>query len=271
MKIKSKIYDIIRDDDENGLLGNIFDGVIIFFILVSIVQVIADTFTLPLALMKISSVLEILSVIVFTAEYLLRLWTSDLKFSKYGKVKSRLKYIFTPMAIIDLLSILPFYIPFIIPIDLRILRALRIIRLLRLFKMNRYTSAMSTIFTVLKKRSSQLLSSVFVVGLLMVISAVLMYNIESEAQPEIFHNAFDALWWSIATFTTVGYGDIYPITAAGKVLSAVIAMLGIGLVAVPTGIISAGFTELIENEPEIESSEESEDITYCPHCGKKLK
>ena len=98
-----------------------------------------------------------------------------------------------------------------------------------------------------------------------------MYNIENEAQPEVFNNAFSALWWSVATFTTVGYGDIYPITALGKILSSVIALLGIGLVAVPTGIISAGFMEINADEQNKAADEQTEDICYCPYCGKKIK
>lgn len=264
--VKQTVYNIIRDDDENRLSGNIFDGVIIFFVIMSVIQVIMDTFTLPIWLANASSVFEIVSVVVFTIEYVARVWTSSLMYTDKGPLRARLKYIFSFMALIDLISILPFYIPFLIPIDLRVLRALRIVRLFRLFKMNRYTSAMCTILLVLKRKASQLLSSVFVVGLLMIISAVLMYNIESAAQPEVFNNAFDALWWSVATFTTVGYGDIYPITAAGKVLSAIIAILGIGLVAVPTGIISSGFTELISDKKDTGK----EDMAFCPHCGKKL-
>ncbi len=151
------------------------------------------------------------------------------------------------MAIVDLLAILPFYIPFLLPIDLRILRLIRLLRLFRLFKMNRYTSGLSSIGNVLKKKSDQLVSSIFVVFLLMIISSVIMYYFENPVQPDVFSNAFSGLWWAISTFTTVGYGDIYPLTVAGKIFSAIIALLGIGLVAVPTGIISAGFMENIEN------------------------
>ena len=169
------------------------------------------------------------------------------------------------MALIDLLAILPFYLPFIIPIDLRVLRMLRMVRLFRVFKVNRYTNALTSIGAVFKEKKNQLLSSIFVVMVLMVIASVLMYNIENEVQPEAFSNAFSALWWAVATFTTVGYGDVYPITTAGKILSALIAFLGIALVAVPTGIISAGFMEQIgKDKDEIEKE-------YCPYCGRKLK
>ena len=176
---------------------------------------------------------------------------------------------FSFMALIDLIAILPFYIPFIIKIDLRALRALRTVRLLRMFKMNRYTKALSSIADVFKRKASQLQSSVFVVFLLMIISSILMYQVEHAAQPGVFKNAFSGIWWAVATFTTVGYGDIYPVTAAGKVLSALIALLGIALVAVPTGIITAGFMEQIDDKDD--SEEEVEDFKYCPHCGKRIK
>lgn len=109
----------------------------------------------------------------------------------------------------------------------------------------------------------------FVVTLLMIIASVLMYSIENAAQPEVFDNAFSALWWAIATITTVGYGDIYPVTVAGKILSTIIALLGIALVAVPTGIISAGFIEQITDSPK--SEQEDNVKPYCPYCGHKLE
>ncbi len=164
------------------------------------------------------------------------------------------------MALIDLFSILPFYLPFIFVIDLRVLRALRIFRLFRLLKFNRYTKSMQNVFIVMKMKSIELLSSVFIVIILMLISSALMYSIECNSQPEAFQNAFSGLWWAIATFTTVGYGDIYPVTVAGKILGGIVSLLGIGLVAVPTGIISSGFMELNHNEL-IELDKKDTDLT----------
>lgn len=265
-RVKNCIYNIIRDDDENEVAGNIFDGVIISLIIVNVIMVIVETFTLPALVQDIFYYIEIVSIVVFSIEYVARVYTSDLLYSDISPMKARIKYIFSFMALIDLLAILPFYLPFVISIDLRVLRMLRIIRLLRVFKVNRYTNALTSIGTVFKRKKSQLLSSVFVVMVLMVIASVLMYNIENEAQPEAFSNAFSALWWAVATFTTVGYGDIYPITAMGKILSAIIAFLGIALVAVPTGIISAGFMEQISDE----KNENEDKKEYCPYCGHKL-
>lgn len=247
-RLKQKVYTLIREDDVNTLPRRIFDLIIIAIIVINVFLVILDTFKLSLLLQDISKKIELVSVIIFSIEYILRLWTSTFLYPDKSSAKARLIYMVSFMAIIDLLAILPFYIPFIIPLDLRVLRTLRIVRLLRLFKINRYTDALSSIANVFREKASQLLSSMFIVFMLMIISSVLMFNVENTAQPEKFSNAFSGLWWAVATLTTVGYGDIFPITFLGKVLSGIIAMLGIGLVAVPTGIISAGFIETTEKE-----------------------
>lgn len=251
--LKWKVYNLIRDDDENDLVSNIFDGVIISLIIINVIMVIVDTFNgLSNWYQSLSDVIEIVSVIIFTAEYLLRIWTATYIYTDKCPVLARLRYIASFMAMIDL----------------RVLRALRMVRLLRLFKANRYSNAMRTIGNVFKKRASQLVSSFIVIFILMIIASVLMCDAEKSAQPDKFSNAISGLWWAVATFTTVGYGDIYPITAIGKILSGVIAILGIGLVAVPTGIISAGFMEQIEEE----KAEILEDKKpYCPYCGHKLE
>lgn len=263
-KFKKRLFEIIQAANENDIASKIFDVSIICLIIINVVLVIADTFDLPPTISEISSIIELVSVIIFSIEYVCRLWTANLLYPDLKPYRARIKYIFSFMALIDLFAILPFYIPFIIKIDLRVLRMLRIIRLFRVFKINRYTSALSAIAMVFKRKKNQLISSIFVVLLLMVIASVLMYNVEHDAQPEAFSNAFSALWWAVATLTTVGYGDVYPVTVFGKILSAIIAVLGIGLVAVPTGIISAGFMENIEQSDEDEKE-------YCPYCGKKIK
>lgn len=266
-KFKKRLFEIIQAANENDTASKIFDVGIICLIIINVILVIADTFDLPPTVSTISSIIELVSVIIFSIEYICRLWTSDLLYPGLKPIMARIEYIFSFMALIDLFAILPFYIPLVIKIDLRVLRMLRIIRLLRVFKINRYTSALSVIAIVFKRKKNQLISSIFVVMLLMIIASVLMYNVEHDAQPEAFSNAFSALWWAVATLTTVGYGDIFPITVFGKILSAIIAILGIDLVAVPTGIISAGFMESIESE----KNDDSEEKNYCPYCGKKLK
>lgn len=266
-KLRWKIYNLIRDDDENDTAGNIFDGTIISLIVINVVMVIIDTFDgLPPWYESFAYITEVVSVIIFSIEYLMRVWTSVYIYQDKSPALARLRYMVSFMAFIDLLAIIPFYIPFLIPVDLRVLRALRMIRLLRIFKANRYFNAMRTIGNVLRSRASQLISSFGVIFILMIIASVLMCDVEKEAQPDKFSNAVSGLWWAVATFTTVGYGDIYPVTPMGKVLSGIIAILGIGLVAVPTGIISAGFMEQINDHKKAEEDKKQ----FCPYCGHKL-
>ncbi|MDR0846524.1 MAG: ion transporter [Lactobacillales bacterium] len=264
-KLKTYIFEKIRDDNDGSLISKIFDSLLVALIIVNIVTVIADTFNVPAPVGEFFYLIEVVSVVIFSIEYILRVWTSDLIRPKLAPWKARLRYVFSFMALIDLIAILPFYIPFLIPVDLRVLRALRIIRLLRIFKISRYTTALSTIGAVFVLKRAQLMSSVFVVALLMIISSVIMYNVENSAQPDTFSNAFSAMWWAVATLTTVGYGDIYPITVAGKIISAIIALLGIGLVAVPTGIISAGFIE------QMDENKQHDEKCFCPYCGHNLE
>lgn len=264
-KIKHRTYEIIEAAKPGDILSKVFDIFIMALIFINVIAVLLDTFDLPPAVAKASKVIEIISVMIFTVEYLLRLWTCEYKYPKCSPAKCLIKYVFSFMAIIDLLAIIPFYLPMIISIDLRVLRMLRIFRLMRIFKINRYTKALALIGQVFKNKSGQLISSIAVVFVLILIASVIMYNVEHEAQPEQFTNVFQSMWWAIATLTTVGYGDIYPITTIGKMLSATIALLGIGLVAVPTGIITAGFSELVEKEKNGDDQK-----CYCPYCGHKL-
>lgn len=268
IRIKMKIFKAISVAEDGDRISFFVDISIIALIILNTITAILTSLNLPESIQKPLDYFEIFSVTIFTIEYLLRLWTADLLYPSKGPLIARIRYFFSLMAIIDLAAILPFYLPLLISIDLRSLRMLRIFRLFRLFKINRYTNAIASIWRVLRNKSGQLGSSIFVVSMLMLISSVLMYNVESAAQPEVFKNAFSGFWWAIATLTTVGYGDIYPVTTAGKILSSVIAIFGIGLIAVPTGIISAGFMEEMDSHKN--SSSEICEKKYCPYCGKKL-
>lgn len=263
--LKKRIFEVIQAAEDGDTASKLFDLSIIALILVNVCLLIAGTFNISQKTRSIFSTIETISVIIFTAEYLLRVWTASYLYPDSRPAIARIRYIFSFMAFVDLISILPFYLPFILPIDLKVLRMLRLLRVFRLLKVNRYTSALSTIGNVLKRKSNQLISSLIVVFILMIISSLLMYSVENPVQPEVFNNAFSGLWWAIATFTTVGYGDIYPITGWGRLFSSIIALLGIGLVAVPTGIISAGFIEEMEEEKQAEYKH------YCPYCGKKIE
>jgi voltage-gated potassium channel len=224
--------------------GQIFSVVMSVLIIINVIFVLIGTLqNQPQALSVTSSVVEIVSVVAFTIEYLLRFWTADLRYPGSRPSVARLRYVRSGMAIIDLLSILPFYLPAVIPVDLRVLRILRLIRLIRVFKLGRYSAGLATVGRVLKRSAPMLVSSMSVVALLMIVASVLEYYVENPAQPEKFDSAFAALWWAVSAITTVGYGDVFPVTVLGKLCGSVIALLGVGLVAIPTGIISAGFVE----------------------------
>ena len=205
---------------------------------------------------------EDFSVIIFTIEYILRIWTSDLD-NKYpgGAFRKRVGFMFSPLGLVDLIAILPFYLPLIFPFDLRVVRILRLMRLVRIFKLGRYSKSLQTINSVLRDTRSELGMTLFVAFILMVLASTLMYYLESEVQPENFASIGHAFWWAVATLTTVGYGDVYPLTGMGKVLSGVIALLGIGIVALPTGIISSAFIKKIHKKQ----------TCTCPKCGTEIE
>lgn len=262
--VKTYIYSVLNNDKNSNKISLIVEKVIMLLIVLNVIAVIIEPSVKIPKLLSSLKVFEIVSVIIFTLEYILRLWVADYSYPDKKPYKARIRHFFSSMAVIDLLAIIPFYVPFIIPIDLRALRLLRLLRIMRIFKVNRYSKAMQTVVKVIDRKKDQLLSSVFVAGLLLIIASVLMYNVENAAQPEIFTSVFHSMWWAVATLTTVGYGDIYPITVLGKVLASLIAVIGIGIVAIPTGIVASGFTELVQ--------EQSQDKlkNYCPYCGEKM-
>ena len=265
-KIKEKIFEVIQPAEDGKLASRVFDCFIMALIALSIFSIFAITFDLSESTTRHLRLVEKLSLIVFTIEFLLRVWTSDLMFPEDSRLKALFKYLTTGMAVIDLLAILPFYLPMVLPINLLGLRLLRLTRILRVCKLTRYSEALASIADVFQSKSKEIIASFLVVFLMLIVASLMIYYAEHETQPEAFKNAFSGLWWAVATLTTVGYGDIYPVTVMGRIIGAIIALLGIGMVAIPTGIISSGFIEHLRKK---ESS--SEEITYCPHCGKMLK
>lgn len=265
--LRKRVFQILQPSTFGDSMSRSIDVFLIALILLNVGIVFAHTFSLPSPLLPFLRTIETLSIFIFSLEYGLRVWTADFLYPDYTPGSARLRYIVSWMALIDLLSILPFYLPMLIPFDLKVLRSIRLLRLFQIFKLTRYTSSLISILRVMQKKSSQLLSSMAVVLILIVISSLLMYNVENPAQPEVFTNAFSGMWWAISTLTTVGYGDIYPITPLGKLIGSVIALLGIVLLAIPTAIISSGFIEFNNAK---HHEEQDTRTHYCPHCGKKL-
>jgi len=257
--LKQRVYEIIEKAQDGDILSYVFDISIIIFILLNIVAITAASYETfadahPLLLQRF----ELISIIIFTIEYLLRLWTAR---NKYPNSKiPYICFIFSASAIIDLAAILPFYLPFITGIDLRFLRVLRLFRMFRIFKLGRYSEAMIVIGKVLKKEKEKLITTTIMTLVMIFIASAIMYYVESPAQPEVFTNIIETTWWSVATFTTIWLGDIYPITIAGKICGGIISLLGIMLIAIPSGILCAGFMDEIHKEKKI-----------CPHCGKEIE
>ncbi len=185
---------------------------------------------------------ELFSIMVFTIEYLVRAWRSvELKNPQfYHPVRGRLRYLLTPMALIDLIAILPFYLTLFIQIDLRMLR---VFRLFRVFKLTRYSSAMTLILAVFKEESRSFFAAFFVLFILLILASTGIYLIEHEVQPDAFGTIPDSMWWALVTLTTVGYGDVIPITTPGKLFGGCITIIGIGMVALPAGILASGFSD----------------------------
>jgi len=187
--------------------------------------------------------IEQVTVFFFGVDYVLRVITAPELYPGKSSGEAVAKYCFSLSGIIDLLSFLPYYLPVFFPAGVAAFRMFRVVRILRLFRINAYYDSLNVITEVIASKKQQLLSSVFIIATLMLGSSLCMYSLEHEAQPEVFRNAFSGIWWSVSTMLTVGYGDIYPITPMGKFFSICITFLGVGMVAIPTGIISAGFVE----------------------------
>jgi voltage-gated potassium channel len=262
-KIKKRIFEILEIASTGDLASRFFDIFIMTLISLNVVAVILETEkTLSSRYVSFFDSFEIFSVLIFTIEYLLRIWTCTTDKKYQDPIKGRIRFILTPLAIVDLMAILPFYLPMIITLDLRFIRAVRLFRLVRIFKMGRYSESLRLLENVFKEKKEALLITIFMVFILLVIASSLMYFVENEAQPEVFSSILKAMWWGVATLTTVGYGDIYPVTLIGKILGGAIAILGIGMFALPAGILGSGFVEQIQRT--------RSKSRVCPHCGKDI-
>ena len=262
-KFKKRIFEILEVATPGDRPSRIFDIFIMTLISLNIIAVILETVeSLSSKYMPFFRNFEIFSVVIFTIEYISRIWSCTVNAKFKNPILGRIRFALTPLLIVDLLAILPFYLPMIIPLDLRFLRALRLIRILRMFKMGRYSESLRMFGRVLKAKKEELLIAVFMILILLIISSSLMYFVENEAQPQTFSSIPDAMWWGVTTLTTVGYGDVYPVTPVGKFLGAIIAILGIGMFALPAGILASGFVEEIQKR--------RTKRIICPHCGKDI-
>ncbi|MCM4171858.1 ion transporter [Arenibacter sp. TNZ] len=226
-------------DDNTTKSGKIFDYFIQFLILISLISFSIETLpnNSPQTI-NILNIIEISCVAIFSAEYLLRIFVA----------KNPLKYIFSFYGIIDLLAILPFYLR--AAIDLRALRAFRVFRIFRALKLIRYNKALKRFHIAAGIVKEEIVLFFIVTSILIFLSASGIYFLENEEQPEVFSSIFHSLWWSVVTLTTVGYGDVLPITTGGRIFTFFVLIIGIGIVTVPAGLVATALTKARQLEEE---------------------
>ncbi len=258
--VKKRVSDIIEVGYVEDFVGRAYDVVNLTAIVVNLTVSVLMTFS------EINSrynglflKAEAVTVAFFALDYLLRVWTSSYLYPERSKSAALLKYVFSFNGLVDMLSCLPYYLPVFFPGGVAAFRIFRVMRIFRIFRINAYFDSLNVIAEVIRNKAKLLISSIFVIAMLMLASSLCMYSLEHEAQPEVFDNALSGVWWASATLMTVGYGDMYPVTPAGRIFGIIITMLGVGMVAIPTGIISAGFVEQYEklkkmSEEELEKS-----------------
>ncbi len=271
--MKKKVFNIIQIGDKSNPLSRIFDIFIAVVICTNILVTFLQTFDELSFLFPAFHVIEVITILIFCVEYILRIWTADYLYPDKSEFRSRLRFLISFDGIIDLLTILPFFFLS----GMVIFRMLRVARIFHLFRLNARYDSFNVITTVLYEKRNQIISSVFIVLVLMLASSLCMYSVEHDSQPEVFRNAFSGIWWSMSTLLTVGYGDIYPITTLGRIMAICIAYLGVGAVAIPTGIISAGFVEQyqrkssISNVRDADIHEIAEIFVDARHAGKTVE
>lgn len=258
MTFRRRLYLTLDPTEKGGILERIFEIVLVLIITLNIFIILIES--IPGVYEQYQSQFdqfEIFTVVFFTIEYLARLYSIVEKKGYEDPVKGRWKFMKTPLAVVDLLSFAPFYLVF-LPIDLRFLRVIRLLALFRMFKIARYLHALEIFKKVIYDRREQLVLTIIFILFILIIISSLMYYVENPYQPLVFSSIPATMWWGVATLTTVGYGDMIPLTALGKILSGIFAIAGFGLLALPAGILSAGFFENMHTPKNHK----------CPHCGK---
>ena len=288
--LEKALYYIV---DENNKQSKWFNYFLMMLIVLSVGEMALETdYSIVVPYSYYFNIFDFFTVIVFSMEYIIRILTAHLIPENIQAGRTRWQsiqnYVFSFAGIVDLLSILPFYLNGTnLDLDLRVVKTLRLLRFLRVFKIARYNESMGDIISVIRAKSSEIGVIMGLILIIMIISSFLMFYAEHKEQPEQFPNVLGCLWWAIVTMTTIGYGDVYPVTAMGKFVGSVMALLGIGLVAMPTGIISAGFLEKVnerqkknkqqeeektkEKEEEKTEEKEKKHYCYCPYCGHKIE
>ncbi|HOX08684.1 MAG TPA: ion transporter [Planctomycetota bacterium] len=267
-----EVLDMAVPGDRSGVLVN---GLLMALIVLNVAAFIAGTVRSVEARFGAELwAFEVLSVAVFSAEYLLRLWScvEDPRYSR--PVLGRLRWAGSFMALVDLASVLPFYISFLGlegRLDARVVRVVRLLRIFRIAKLGRYSTALQTLARVARAKRAELVATISLIVLLLVIASSAIYFAEKDVPQTQFTSIPASMWWAIVTLATVGYGDVVPMTVAGRIIGGFVAILGIGLFALPTGILGSGFMEDIQRRRAEEAERaKAAPPAVCPHCGKEL-
>ena len=261
-KTKHKVHILLHPELGESKADKIINIFIISLIALNVIAVMLETINSVHEEYKVYfDWFDRISVYIFTVEYLLRVWscTHDPRYK--GSVRGRLKYIFSPGALIDLIAFLPYYVHIIAGLDLRTLRVLRLLRFFRLFRLTAYTQSAQMIYNVFRSRFKDLLLSFVLAIFLIIIASCLLYFAEHNDQPKSFSSIPATIWWAVVTLTTTGYGDMAPITVTGKVLASAIMLIGVTFIALPPAIITAGFLDELKFYRKYKGHN-------CPHCGK---
>lgn len=263
MQRRRRVSEIIEVGKTDDWISRGYDILSTIVLLANVTVTMLYTFDwMELYYGEILLMVESITVAFFAVDYFLRIWTAHFASPGLSEMQAIRKYALSFTGIIDLLSFLPYYLPVFFPAGAAVFRMFRVVRIFRLFQINAYYDSLNVIAEVISSKRQQLVSSVFIILVLMVSSSLCMYSLEHEAQPEVFSNAFSGIWWSVSTLLTVGYGDIYPITNLGKIFGICITFLGVGMVAIPTGIISAGFVDQYSRLKRISEYAHEEDVHF---------
>lgn len=262
-KIRSNIFSMVSVGVIDEPINQAYDIISTGALIINLAAAIMNTYdNLNARYGTVFSIIEKVTVAFFAIDFLLRLITAAELYPNNKTFVAMRKYIFSFAGIVDILSFIPYYLPVFFPSGAAVFRMFRVVRILRLFRINAYYDSLNVITEVLSSKKQQLMSSVFIILVLMVASSLCMYSVEHAAQPDVFQNAFSGIWWSASTLLTVGYGDIYPVTTLGKFFGIMIAFLGVGMVAIPTGIISAGFVEQYTRLKELGDFAAEQDVHF---------
>jgi voltage-gated potassium channel len=263
--VRNRTFAVLEAAADGDATSRFVDVTVTTLIITSVVAAILETVPSILAAYEpYFLALDRFTLMAFTIEYLLRLWSATSTPRYAHPVWGRLRFACRPMIVIDLVAILPFYLPMVVAMDMRVLRVLRLFRLFRILKLARYSKALQLMGRVLIGKKEELVVGFAVMAIMLIFAASLMHVVEHEVQPEAFGSIPAAMWWAVATLSTVGYGDVYPITPLGKVGGALIAVIGIGMFAMPAGIIAQGFAD------ECRKRRGKRPPLRCPNCGNTI-